>query len=101
MQVVFIHKHRFHRRDAKNAEKFFNWKKITLRSLRLCGEHIFLLTVSRPDACRLVSLFFHRTLGELALQGAAVHFQRARRCRDIAVMFQQHLLEVLPFQSPY
>jgi len=29
MQVVFIHKHRFHRRDAKNAEKFFNEKNST------------------------------------------------------------------------
>ncbi len=49
---------------------------------------------------RPACLSFHRTLGELALQGTAVHLQRARRCRDIAVMFQRHFLEVFPFQSP-
>jgi len=38
-----IHKHRTHRKDAKDAEKFFNKKQSnTLRSLRLCDEFVFL-----------------------------------------------------------
>jgi len=35
-----------------------------------------------------VRLFFHRPLRKLALQGAAVHVQGARRRRDIAVIFR-------------
>jgi hypothetical protein len=34
-RLVFIHKDRFHRRDAKNAKKFFNKNNQTLRAL--CG----------------------------------------------------------------
>ncbi|MGB7932127.1 MAG: hypothetical protein WCH04_07865 [Gammaproteobacteria bacterium] len=42
-QAVFINTDRFHRGDAKDAEKFCNKKQsITLRSLRHCGEFISL-----------------------------------------------------------
>jgi hypothetical protein len=38
-----VHKHRSHRRDAKNAEKFFIEKLLnTLSSLRLGGERVSL-----------------------------------------------------------
>jgi hypothetical protein len=39
-----------HRKDAKNAKKFFNEKILkTLRSLRLCGENgVYAWTKNRP-----------------------------------------------------
>jgi len=39
-----------------------------------------------------------RVLVELALQRAAVHFQRARGGRDVAVVLVQHFLDVFPFE---
>jgi len=43
-------------------------------------------------------VFPGRMLVELALQRAAVHFQRARGGRDVAVVLVQDFLDVLPFQ---
>ena len=40
-------------------------------------------------------------IGELALQGAAVHVQGARRRRNVAVIFREYLLQVFPFQAAY
>lgn len=38
---------------------------------------------------------------QFALQRSAVHFERARSCRNIAFVFRQHLMDMLPFQPPY
>jgi hypothetical protein len=39
--MVIIHKHRFHRKDAKNAEKFFD--KYNQKLCALCGFAVSLL----------------------------------------------------------
>jgi hypothetical protein len=36
--VVFVHKHRSHRKGAKNAKPVACLKQISLRALRRCGE---------------------------------------------------------------
>lgn len=43
----------------------------------------------------------HRALLQLALQRTAMHFQLPRRCGNIAVIFLQHFLDMLPFQASH
>jgi len=44
-------------------------------------------------------LFLHGSLGEFALQGAAVHVECAGGRGNIAVMRGEDFLQVFPFQS--
>jgi len=66
----------------------------TMRAIESFSTALRIVKASRASVA-------YRVLRQLALQGTPVHVQGAGGGRDVAIVCQEHLLQMLPFEPFY